>query len=591
MLADVTGPERRLLDAVGTGSPLDLRVGVPELDDPAQGPAWDAARTLRAELLVELLTGARDPDIGRRRVVNVRGARIVGSLDLEGCVLVCPLLLWDCSVEQPVNLNEATAPGIRLTGCHVPGLFAEHVRTTGNLRLDRLAARGEIRLLGSRIDGGLALDGAHVSNPGGRALHGDLLTVGQLLSCRGGFTAEGEVRLVGARIGGQLILNGARLVNPSGRALMAYGLTVDQAATFLEGFSAEGEVHLVGGHVAGQLDLEGARLANSGGAALNADALTVGQDMMCRHGFSAEGEVRLMGARIGGYLDLTGAYLTNPAGVALRAGMVAVDRAMLLRGGFTAEGEVRLAGASVGVSLELIGALLTSRTGVALAAESLTVGLAMFLLPGRPPEGAVDLTNARVGAFRDDPATWPATLHLRGFVYETLENEQVGVRARLRWLRRHPGGYAPQLYDQLAAAYRRAGREEAARRVAISKHWYRGRQLGALGRLWNRLLYMTVGYGYRTWLAAVWLAGLTVAGSWGFALAHPAHMIPVTSSAPEFNPVGYTLDVLLPIVDLGQQQAWQPQGAALYWSWVLIGVGWALTTAVVAGVTNVLRRT
>lgn len=50
------------------------------------------------------------------------------------------------------------------------------------------------------------------------------------------------------------------------------------------------------------------------------------------------------------------------------------------------------------------------------------------------------------------------------------------------------------------------------------------------------------------------------------------------------------LDVLLPIVDLGQEKAWRPLGAAQYRAWALTGLGWVLTTAVVAGLTRVLRR-
>ena len=47
---------------------------------------------------------------------------------------------------------------------------------------------------------------------------------------------------------------------------------------------------------------------------------------------------------------------------------------------------------------------------------------------------------------------------------------------------------------------------------------------------------------------------------------------------------------MLPIVNLGQKNAWQPQGAALYWSWALTGAGWVLTTAVVAGLAGILKR-
>jgi hypothetical protein len=68
-----------------------------------------------------------------------------------------------------------------------------------------------------------------------------------------------------------------------------------------------------------------------------------------------------------------------------------------------------------------------------------------------------------------------------------------------------------------------------------------------------------------------------------------SHMIATAVHPPAFNPLAYTADVILPIVDLGQKSAWQPQGSALYWSWALTVAGWVLTTAVVAGLTGILK--
>jgi hypothetical protein len=48
--------------------------------------------------------------------------------------------------------------------------------------------------------------------------------------------------------------------------------------------------------------------------------------------------------------------------------------------------------------------------------------------------------------------------------------------------------------------------------------------------------------------------------------------------------------VLLPIGDLGQEKAWIPQGWARNWAWFLIGAGWFLTTAAVAGLTGIFKR-
>ena len=682
---DRTEPEQRVLRAAGTGALVDLRTGDKDLDDLARGATWGADRTVRAELLVELLTGRWKPKTGPLRSVRLAGVRIVGSLDLESVTLGCPLLLENCYLDEHLNLLRAKAPAVSLLGCRVPSIDGRGFQAHGDVALGHsLCSR--VSLLGARVGGQLYLSGTTLTNPRGDALLADELTVEQSMFCRNGFSATGKVRLNGARVGGHLDLGTATLSNPRGRALEATQLVVERGMSCRRlsaagevllsgariggeldlggahlvneggcalvadrltvegnmfcggGFSAEGEVRLIGAQVGASLEFRGASLVNPEGRALNADYVTVRDDVVCGNGFSAKGEVRLPYANVGGWVRFSGAHLTNPKRWALAADQIIVKQSMACSEGFAAEGEVRLTGAHIGEQLAFVDASLSNAEGLALNAERLTVGKDLFcrdgfsatgqvrlagtqigghidlsgakltgsdgvalvlvgtradtllLLPDGRPNGVVDLTGARVGSLFDDETTWPAELALDGFVYESLDNDAVGVRARLGWLARNRGGYTPQTYEQLAAAYRRAGREEAARRVAITKQWHRRRQLNPLGRAWNWLLYLTVGYGYRTWLAAVWLAGLTVLGNLVFTNAFPAHMRPATGSAPAFNAVGYTLDVLLPIVDLGQQQAWQPQAAALYWSWALTGAGWVLTTAVVAGLTSVLRR-
>jgi hypothetical protein len=208
-------------------------------------------------------------------------------------------------------------------------------------------------------------------------------------------------------------------------------------------------------------------------------------------------------------------------------------------------------------------------------------------MPEKPPDGRIDLTNAKVGVFDDHQEGWPSTLWLRGFVYDTFKNEDISTRARLQWLKRNPGRFSPQLYDQLAATYSRAGDDTAARKVAIAKQWHRRPALSPLNWLW----YATVGYGYRTWLAAIWLAGLIGLGTCIFSSAYPAHMIALSTHPPAFHAAAYTLDLLLPVVGLGQKSAWQPLGSSyLYWSWAMTGAGWVLTTALIAGLTGILNR-
>src|SRR6266487_2030780 len=580
--AKLNSAERKLLAAVVSGALVDLQAGRARQDDPSDGARWGRGRTLRAELLARLLTGDLTSQSGRPRAVKLRGAHITGSLNLEAATLTCPLLLWDCHIDEPVSFDEVTAPAIRMLGCHLPGLTASQLRTTGDLILSAVVftRTGEIRLDGAHIGGSLALVGVTFRNPGGTALNADGLTVERNMLCGGGFTAKGEVSLLGATIGGDLNLRGAKLANPERTALTADRITVGQGM-HMDRLSSVGEVRLPGAHINGQLTLTRAKLNNPGRAALYASQLTVDSDMSCKN-FTAAGLISLDSAHIGEQLYFTGASLTD--GV-LTAVDLTVVRDFFANIGFTATGEVSLHGASIGGELNFNGACLVNESGLALDIGAASIQT--LRMPQERPLGTVDFTNAKVGVLIDDQESWPTVLCLRGFTYDSLSNQDVDTRARLQWLKLHPGRFTPQLYDQLAAVYQSAGDDLAARKVAVAKQWHRRRAFNPLNWLW----YATVGYGYRTWLAGIWLVALVGLGTWVFGRAYPAHMIAISNHPPAFHAAAYALDLLLPVVGLGQKSAWQPQGATLlYWSWVLTAAGWILTTAVVTGLTGILKR-
>jgi hypothetical protein len=426
------------------------------------------------------------------------------------------------------------------------------------------------------------------------------------------------LRLAGARVTGTLDLEAATLTRPVllGGCFFDESITLTEASTYalrfpgchvpgltarrlrtqgnldLNDAKVRGEIDLLGAHIGGQLNLDGATLTNPNGIALNADNLTVDQLMLCRDGFRAEGQVILRGAHIG-QLEFDGATLTNPTGTALNAGDLTVDQLMLCRDGFRAEGQVILRGAHIGGQLAFDGATLTNPNGIALDLQEAHGGALLFRLE-TPPGGEVDFTHAQVGVYLDDETTWPTTLILRGFVYDSLyEDTKISVAARLRWLDRDSAGYAPQPYEQLAAVYRRAGRDDDARKVAIAKQRRRRDTLNWPGKLWSGLLRWTVGYGYRTWQAGLWLLGLLAVGATVFAWAYPGEMALAKKPGdplPAFQPWIYSLDVLLPVVNLHQEEFWIPQGVARWWAWFSILAGWLLTTVVVAAISGLLRK-
>ncbi|MCI4066134.1 hypothetical protein MRQ36_27735 [Micromonospora sp. R77] len=141
----------------------------------------------------------------------------------------------------------------------------------------------------------------------------------------------------------------------------------------------------------------------------------------------------------------------------------------------------------------------------------------------------------------------------------------------------------------MATVLRGQGRGEDARRILLARQRRDARRARPGSRLWGYLQDATVGYGYRPQRAAVISAALLAVGAVLFGVHPPAPAEP--AKAPSFNPLVYTLDLLLPVLDFGQQSAFLPKGPYQWASCAFIVAGVILATTIAAGLTRSLRRT
>ncbi|MGW7048790.1 oxidoreductase [Streptomyces avermitilis] len=447
-----------------------------------------------------------------------------------------------------------------------------------------------LRLAGARISGHLNLAGAQINYP----LWLEDCWLEEALDLYGAST--GAISIVGSRVPG-LEAGASRIEGHLDlrRSLVESG----PASPFHHRVTALSLMHAA---VTGGVLLNGAEIAAAGGCALSAGGLVSEGGVFCQGGFVARGEVRLMGAQLPGGLFMQGAHLEGPGprGVALAMDN-AVASTLDFSKGFTANGTVRLRGTQVSDNLTFEGAILNGGSG---SDGPALVGMLMqavdfdFAL-ARSPSGRVDLRGAQVSYLHDNKRSWPDVVELDGFVYGSIKMDDAGERReavgrrhpvahRVAWIRRNPG-YSPQPYEQLASWYRKVGHDDDARRVLLAKQRHRRRTLPLAARAWGQLLDVTVGYGYRSWLAGVWLLVLTLLGTLTFGAHSPTRVKP-GEGAP-FQPLVYTLDLLIPIGGLGQRTAWYWKDDSLQSvAYALIAFGWVLTTAVVAGVTRTLQK-
>ncbi|MGW2446510.1 oxidoreductase [Streptomyces sp. NPDC001675] len=447
-----------------------------------------------------------------------------------------------------------------------------------------------LRLAGARITGRLNLAGAQIAH----ALWLD------------GCWFEESVDLLGASAR-TVVISDSRVPGIEADAANIEGV-LDLRRSVVESLDSSPFNHvgtalsLTDARVSGGILLSGAEISAPRGWAVAAGGLVMEGGVFCNRGFVARGEVRLLGAQLPGGLFMKGARLE---GASERGVALALDNAVAstidLSGGFTANGTVRLRGARISDSLSFAGAVLNGPAeghGPSLVAPLVqTVDLDFTL--AQAPSGTVDLRGAQVSYLYDSERSWPEVVELDGFVYGSIKTDEAGERReavgqrdsvarRVAWIRRSPG-YSPQPYEQLASWYRKAGHDDDARRVLLAKQRHRRGTLHAAARGWGHLLDLTVGYGYRPWLAGVWLLALTLLGTLSFSAGTPKP-VQKGEGAP-FQSFVYTLDLLIPIGGLGQRSAWYwPDGSLQWLAYLLTAFGWVLTTAVIAGVTRTVQK-
>jgi len=274
-------------------------------------------------------------------------------------------------------------------------------------------------------------------------------------------------------------------------------------------------------------------------------------------------------------------------------------------------------------------------------------------------EGTFDLQGATTAAIAEDCTLWrdPATgeirentsIELDGLIYKTFLHPvdgplDISWQTRLQWLKMQRRenwtvDFHPQPFTQCAEVLRNMGNTHDASMLLFERERLRlrSRNVGWWEKIGGRALGIFAGYGYRTQRALYWAVGVWLVGAVVFGLAsqlsqmRPAseHVIveadyQQTGKIPRdyepLKPALYSLDLLLPIVELGQERFWLPRDAgernpnaaaafprlpswtarALDWligGWLPkayyyfeIAMGWVLITTAIAGFSGHLRR-
>ncbi|MET7670871.1 hypothetical protein [Micromonospora luteifusca] len=518
-----------------------------------------ADRTVRAEFLEQLVTGHINGLPGEIRTIHVIGASIDGELVLTGLDIGYPLIFDSCEFSQAPRLCDANILSLSLRDSTIAGLDATGMRVRGSVSMVGITSTHTIDLRYAQIDGALHIIGCTLNGSPSAVLASQMVVRSNVSFSTS--VVSGQIRMIGAQIGGIAIFRGAHLHNPNDVCLQAERTEIDEGIWFdadsaRSAATVEGRIILDNAKVGGSVLMSGVVLTHphTGSTrkrlkgvptSLQAYGLKVTRDIRCDEGFRSDGAIGLYFARVEGSVSFdTSTFATGAGDSTVEASLV------------------DLSGASAGmVDLDF----------------------------ARPP-ATLDMTNVSVQVVTDNPSSWPGVIVLDGFAYDRLSSPRpVSVHERIKWLTRGDAAYRPQPYEQLIAAYRRAGQEHEARVVGYRKQHARAKEIRGISKIWSGILWATVGYGYRTWLAFVWLIGLTLVG-WSTFTAIEESAIAAVEKPPQFHSLVYSVDLLIPVVSLGQDTTWRFDSEARWVAWGLILSGWVLTTAVATAIARVLRQ-
>ena len=561
--------EQTLLDKCAKGEEAKMGDAVPADDS-------DPNKIVRAGFLRFLLLGGDDNNPVHEQGVRLHGAWIEGELDLQSCRVPHGMELGKCKFDQQIVARDA----------HIAGAFV--------------------------------LSGSHLQ----QGLRADRLQCDASVFLRNNFQSFAAVRLLGAQIGGQLNCSGGQFEPKEGDALSA-----DE------------------------------------GAAIFADGVVVKGNVVLSNQFKAKGTVRLLGAQIDGQLNCSGGQFEPKEGYALVANQAIVKGDVALNKSFKATNTVLFLGIQIGSSLDCSGGQFSAEINLQTA-----VITSRLILRDMATPVCIDATFAQIGELVDDPKMWAKGSILDGLVYRSISGTvPIDAAQRIDWLKqqsdKHLGEgdlkqrFRPQPWKQLQKVLREMGHDADARRVGVAfeDQLRKADRIGQItdtskaqkiipvvsrqclrGLHW--LFGKLAGYGYHPTrlfmsMVAVWL--FCAVAYWWLALPphnalgptdplvfqNPAYAActsacmgnwflcpPLPAEYTTFSPLAYSLDLLLPLVDLGQEKNWGPlvptperhfcvelfSFSPAHWvrllNWFEVLYGWVASLLFVAIVSGMSRR-
>jgi hypothetical protein len=364
------------------------------------------------------------------RGLRLTNAVVTGCLDLAGLAVPFPLRFDGCEFDSAPVVEGAELFELSLTGCpRLPGLLGNGLRLRRDLDLSRshvagahwtsasTSKRAAIWLCESEIGGRLLCVDTTIDGQGDRSIQADRLHVGGAVRLIHQFRSRGEIRLIGARVDGSLDLTGAQIETSDGPAIDLADAIIESSVFLIEDTSGRrpvirGRFDLGSARVSGRLLIRNATIetrddvpagsiyvrSSAAGTALSAARLWVGDEVTLAGRCEVTGRIDMSMGDMSSVSIGENCVLRAPGRTALDLTNAEIRALFRLDEGAAVQGTIRLAGAVIHGTLALHGEMSHPEHGSLVGGSAMTVDGDVYLDGLRTDGGRVNFRGATMGS-------------------------------------------------------------------------------------------------------------------------------------------------------------------------------------------------
>ena len=410
------------------------------------GMAGGRERIVQADLLRDCCHGLKDRIDPRG--LRLSNTIVTGHLDLTGLVVPFPLRFDACEFDAPPVVEGAQLFELSLTGSpRLPGLLGNGLRLRRDLDLSgshiagahwtsgSTSKRSAVWLCESEIGGRLLCVDTVIDGQGDRAIQADRIHVGGAVRLLHDFTSRGEIRLIGARINGSLDITGAHLSAVNGPAIELEDAVIEGSMFVIEdpgGRRPEirGRIGMGSTRISGRMEIRNATIeahadrqresiyarSATAGIALDATQLSVAADVAFLGRCEVTGSIDMTMGEMSSVTIGAGCVLRAPQSTALDLTNSEIRAHLRLEHDATVEGTIRLEGAAIHGMLAVNGHMSRPEHRSLVGGSGLTVDGAVYLDGLHADGGRINFRGATLagvvadGARLDNPGDYSISL-------------------------------------------------------------------------------------------------------------------------------------------------------------------------------------